>query len=157
MHMYLIKSIYWNVFSQNRNTSEEMKIVMAGFGYGANLSAVVCWASKTFWRRPWESRPRLFFSERSNVILSNWLLFSRLRFIYQEWDLIPTGSTVVLPCASVRTAPFRSRSLNASAVCHDCRGLWYKLVDVAVQARGSSAEAFVILSQTRAILAHHSN
>ena len=88
---------------------------MAGFGYGAKLSAVVCWDSKTFWQRPWESRPRLFFSERSNVILCNWLLFSRVWFICQEWDLIPTGSTVVFPCASVQTAPLRS--LNASAVC----------------------------------------
>ena len=93
---------------------KKMKIEMAGFGYGANLSAVVYWDSKTFWRRPWESRLRLFFLERSNVILSNWLLFSRVWFIYQEWDLILTGSTVVLPCASVRTAPLCS--LNASAV-----------------------------------------
>ena len=85
-----------------------MKIVIAGFGYGANLSAVVCWDSKTFWRRPWESRPKMFFSERSNVILSYWLLFTRVWFIYQQWDLIPTGSTVVFPCASVRTAPLRS-------------------------------------------------
>ena len=69
------------------------------------------------WWRPWESRPKLFFSERSNGILSNRLLFSRVWFIYQKWDLIPAGSTVVLPCASVRTAPRRSRSLNASAVC----------------------------------------
>ena len=34
---------------------------------------------------------------------------------------------------------------------------WQKLVDVAVQAWGSSSKALVILSQTRAILAHHSN
>ena len=34
---------------------------MAGFGYGANLSGVVCWDSKTFWRRPWESRPKTVF------------------------------------------------------------------------------------------------
>ena len=32
-------------------------------------------------------------------------------------ELDPTGSMVVFPCASVRTAPRRSRSLNASAVC----------------------------------------
>ena len=94
-----------------------MKIVIAGFGYGANLSPVFCWDSKTFWRRPWESRPRQFFSDTSNVILSNWKLFSRVWLIYQEWDLIPTCSTVLFPCASVRTAPLRSRSLNASAVC----------------------------------------
>ena len=69
--------------------------------------------AKTFWRRPWESRPRVFCSERSNRRDG----CSRGCGYLPGMGLDSTGSTVMFPCASVRTAPIRSRSLNASAVC----------------------------------------
>ena len=87
-----------------------MKLVMAGFGYGADLSAVVCGASKIFWRRPWESRLRLFFSERSDGHPE------KLTAVLEGEVGLPGLDTDWL-CAVVFPFPSSPRSLNASVVC----------------------------------------
>ena len=90
---------------------------MACFRYGSHQFKCCCLLSlKDILTTPLGKSSKTVFALRGAMtILSNWLLFSRVWFIYQECDLIPTRSTVVLPCARIRTAPRRSRSLNASA------------------------------------------
>ena len=135
---------------------------MAGFGYGANLSGVVSWASKTFWRRPWESRPR-FFLLREEQWLS-WRTDGCSRGCgWFTWNGTWSRLVVRSSCYQSVRAPLWECSNSASSlslieclccVCHDCRGSdrisLTLLCKHGVRKQG-------ILSQTRAILAHHSN
>ena len=93
-----------------------------------------------------------------NVILNNRRLFSRVRFI--KLYLPGMGFDSDWQCGRVPSCEC-SNSASSLIECLCCvswlQRLWQKLVDVAVQAWGSSSEALVILSQTRAMLAHLSN
>ena len=87
-------------------------------GYGDNIKVLLSVEHpRYFGDAPGKVVQSLFSPRGSVAILSHWRLFSRVWLVGQEWDLIPTGSTVVLPFASIRTSPRRFHSLNASAVC----------------------------------------
>ena len=123
-----------------------------------SIKVLVSVEPQTIWRHLWESLPRLFLIREEHWL--SWATdccsrgcgwFARKRCsrlevrscslvaVFEQW-LVALAHWMPLLC-----------------VYRDCRGFWQNLVDFAVQSRGSSSKALVILLPTRAMPAHLSN